>query len=197
MAGIENVNFGAGHVAPVGFGFFDLERRVKATPQHEQRRLVAAKPRLPCGIAGDVGLVVIEQVHLDVVLAWTAQERELVGPQVWVVPGYVRAGPQMPLAGGIEGQEVRPESRFIAPVSPEITTGLPERPQTVLVSDRVLEHQGIQPIGVGHRHGTRRAAVVLQKEAVLIDTQENREAFDDSSQVVEGVGERLGSGASL
>ena len=49
MAGIENVNFGAGHVAPVGFGFFDLERRVKATPQYEERRLVAAQPACHAG----------------------------------------------------------------------------------------------------------------------------------------------------
>ena len=81
---------------------------------------------------------------------------------------------------------------FVAgPVSPEITTGLPERPQTVLVSDRVLDHQRIQPIGMRHRQTEPDGpAVVLHKEAVQIETHELREAFDDSSQVVEGVGER-------
>ena len=123
MAGIENVDFGAGHVAPVRFGLFDLERRVEATPHYEESRLVAAKPMLPCGIAGDVGPVVIEQVHLDVALARTTQEGEFVGPEVWVVQGYVRASAQVPLAGGVQGQEVRPQSGLVAgPVGPEITT---------------------------------------------------------------------------
>ena len=66
---------------------------MKATPQSQERRLVAAEPLLPRGIAGDVGPVVIEQVHLDVALAGTAQERESVGPQVRVVQRYVRANP--------------------------------------------------------------------------------------------------------
>ena len=39
--------FGAGHVASVRFGLFDLERRVEATPQNKERRLVAAKPLPP------------------------------------------------------------------------------------------------------------------------------------------------------
>ncbi len=131
MTGIENVHFGAGHVAPVCFGFFDLKGRVEATPQYEEQRLVVAKPVLPRGIACDVGPVVIEQFHLDVALARAAQKRELVGPEVWVVQRYIRASSHVPLTGGVEGQEIHPESRFVArAVGPEITTGLPEWPQT-------------------------------------------------------------------
>jgi hypothetical protein len=44
MAGVENVNFSAGHLASVRFGLFDLERWVEASPQHEERRLAPAKP---------------------------------------------------------------------------------------------------------------------------------------------------------
>lgn len=73
---------------------------------------MAAKPLLPCGIGRDVGPVVIEQVHLDVALARTAQERELVGPQGWVLEGYVRASSQVPLAGGIRRTRGSPGERF-------------------------------------------------------------------------------------
>ncbi len=62
---IKNVDFGAGHVAPLRLSFRDKERRVEATPQYEERRLVATKPFLPCRITDDVGPVVIEEVHLD------------------------------------------------------------------------------------------------------------------------------------
>jgi hypothetical protein len=37
MAHIENVDFGAGHVPPVCFGFIDQERPVKAAPQYGSR----------------------------------------------------------------------------------------------------------------------------------------------------------------
>jgi hypothetical protein len=63
---------------------------------------VLAKPFPPVG-ARNVGPVVVEQVHLDVVLALTAQERELVGPEVRVVERHVRARSQVPLACGSEG----------------------------------------------------------------------------------------------
>jgi hypothetical protein len=126
MTSIENLHFGIGYVAPVCLGFFDLERRVEATPQNQERRLEAAEPLLPRGITGDVGPVVIEQVHLDVALAGTAQERELVYTEVGVLQRYVRASSHVPLACGIEGQEVRPQSRLVAgAVGPEITTGVP------------------------------------------------------------------------
>ena len=113
MTGIENVYFGTEYVAPICIGFFDLEGRVEATPQYEEPLLVAAKPLLPCGIASDVGPVVIEQVRLDVALAWTAQERELVGPEVWVVQRYVRASSHVALASGVQGKEVRAEGRSL------------------------------------------------------------------------------------
>jgi len=81
----SNVRFGTGHVSLVCLGFFDLERRVETTPQGEGWWRVAAKPLPPRGIGRDVDPVVIEHVHLDVALARTAQKRELVGPEVWVV----------------------------------------------------------------------------------------------------------------
>jgi hypothetical protein len=112
---------------------------------------VAAQPLLPCRITGNVGQVIIAQVHLDVALARAAQERELVGPEVRVVQGHVGASPQVPLTGGIEGR-VRPESGFVAgAVSPESTAGLPKWPQAVLVSHRVLDHQRCEPVGVRQR----------------------------------------------
>ena len=129
MTSIENVHFGLGYVAAGCLGLFDLERRVEAAPQDQERWLVAPEPLLPRGIAGDVGPVVIEKVHLDVALPGTAQEGKFVGPAVRVVQRYVRARSNVPLAGGIEGQEVRPQSRLVAgAVGPEITTGLPEGP---------------------------------------------------------------------
>jgi hypothetical protein len=135
---------------------------------------VAAEPLLPRGIAGDVGSVVIEKVHLDVALAGTTLEREFVGPEVRVVQRYVRAPSHVPLAGGIEGQEVRPYSRLVAgAVGPEITTGLPEWPQSVLVSNRVLHHQGSHPIGMcccqAEPYGF---SVVLHKDVVAVHMKE-------------------------
>jgi len=63
MAGIKNVHLGAGHVASVGVSFFDLERRVEATPQDEERWLAAARPLLSRRIARDVGCRGVHWVH--------------------------------------------------------------------------------------------------------------------------------------
>ena len=54
--GIEDVDLRIGHVAPVGRGFGRLEGRIVASPQDEERRLVAAQPVLPGRVAQPLGV---------------------------------------------------------------------------------------------------------------------------------------------
>src|SRR3984957_5330544 len=93
------MDLGAGYVAAVGLRLGRQEGRGLATPGHQQRRPVRAQPLLPGRIAGDVGLVVVEEVGLDVVLAGPPEEGELVGPQVRVVPLREGAAADVALAG--------------------------------------------------------------------------------------------------
>ena len=97
MAGVQDVYLGVWHILAVCLGLLDLERGVIAAPHDLQGWLAFAEPVLPGGIARDVGAVVVEQVGLNVLLAWPAEERELVGPQVRVVVLRVRAGPDVAL----------------------------------------------------------------------------------------------------
>ena len=97
VAGVQDVHLGVWHVPAVCLGLLDLERGVVAAPYDLQGWLAFAEPVLPGGIARDVGAVVVEQIGLDVLLARSAEEGELVGPQVQVVVLCVRAGSDVAL----------------------------------------------------------------------------------------------------
>jgi hypothetical protein len=182
---------GVGHVPAVGLRLGGLEGRVVPSPCHQQRRPVRAQPFLPGRIAGDVGAVVVEQVGLDVVLAGLAEEGELVGPQVRVVLLRDRAAADVAEPGRGGREEVLAQLGLVGgAVGPERPAGVPQRPETILVSDGVLHDHRPHPRGVGGRQPeSDRAAVVLHEQGVAAQAQLVGEAPDDLGQVIEGVGE--------
>jgi hypothetical protein len=126
VAGLEEMDLGVGHVAAVGLRLGRQEGRVVAPPRHQQRRPVRAQPLLPGRVAGDVGAVVVEEVGLDVMLARPPEERELVGPQVRVVPLREGAAANVALAGRLRREEVLAQRRLVGrPVGPERAAGVP------------------------------------------------------------------------
>ena len=64
VARVEQMHFGVGDVAAVGFGAGRQEGCVVLAPDGQQRRLVGAEIRLECRIQGDVAAVVEDQVEL-------------------------------------------------------------------------------------------------------------------------------------
>jgi hypothetical protein len=152
---------------------------------------VLAQPLLPGRVAGDVGLVVVEEVGLDVVLAGPSEEGELVGPQVRVVPLREGAAADVALAGRSRREEVLAQRRLVGgPVGPERAAGVPQRAEAVLVRDRVLHDQRPHPGRVrGRQPESNRAAVVLHEQGVPSEAEQVGEAPDDLGQVIEGVGE--------
>jgi hypothetical protein len=191
MPGVEKVDLGVGHVPPVGLGLGRQERRVVASPRHQQRRPVLAQPLLPGRVAGDVGPVVVEQVGLDVVLAGPAEEGELVIPQVRVVLLRDRAAADVPQPGRGGREEVLPQRRLMGgAVRPERPARIPQRSESVLVRHRVLHDHRPHPGGVrGCQPEPDRAAVVLHEQGVAAEAELLGEASDDLGQVIEGVGE--------
>ena len=152
VAGVEDVHLGVRHVPAVCLGLLDLERGVVAAPYDLQGWLAFAEPVLPGGIARDVGAVVVEQIGLDVLLAGPAEEGELVGPQVRVVVLCVRAGSDVALPRRREGEEVLPQRGLVCfAVSPELSPGLPQRAETVLVGDGVLDDERFESLGICDR----------------------------------------------
>ena len=145
-------------------------------------------------IARDVGPVIVEELGLDPVLARTAEERELVRPEVGVVGAGVGVAAQMPLTGRRERQEVLPQGRLVGlPVGPEGATLVPQGAEPVLVGDRVLDDQGPDAIGVREREPEAdRAPVILQVEVVAPQPERGGEAVDRLGQMVEGIGEGFG-----
>ncbi len=191
MAAIEQVHLRVGHVALVGLGLRGLKGRVVATPGHQQRRLMSPKPFLPCRVAGDVGLVVEEQVCLDVGLAGSLQERELIAPEIRVVVLGRWALADVTQTGRGGREEVLAQRRLmLGSVSPELAAGLPQRPEPVFVGDGVLYDQRLDPVGVRQRQPEPdRSAVVLQKQDVARETELGGEAVDDLGEVIERIGE--------
>ena len=191
MAGVEEMDFGLGHVAAVGPRLGHQEGRIVAPPRHQQRRPVRAQPLLPGRVAGDVGAVVVEEVGLDVVLPRPPEEGELVGPQVRVVPLREGTAADVALAGRFRREEVLAQRRLVGePVGPERAAGVPERAEPVLVRDRVLHDHRPHPGRVrGRQPESNRAAVVLHEQGVPAETEQVSEASDDLGQVIEGVGE--------
>ena len=68
VPGIQDVDLGVGHVALVGLRPGQRERGIVLAPQDEQRGPGLPKPGLPLRIGGDVRLVVVEEVGLDLSL---------------------------------------------------------------------------------------------------------------------------------
>jgi len=185
------MDLGVGHVPPVRLRLGRQERRVVAAPQHQQRRLVRAQPLLPGRIAGDVGAVVVEQVGLEVVLPWSAEKGDFVGPQVRVVLLRDGAAADVPLPGRRGREEVLAQRRLVGgAVRPERPAGVPQRAEAVFVRDRVLHDHRPHAVGVrGRQPEPDRAAVVLHEQGVPAEAELIGEAPDDLGQVLEGVGE--------
>ena len=116
---------------------------------------------------------------------------ELVCPQVWVVVLRVPAGSDVTLPRRGEGEEVFPQRGLVRrAVGPELSPGLPQWAEPVLVGDGVLDDERLEPLGLRDREPeSHRAAVVLHDEGVPGQRESLGETADDRGQVVEGVRE--------
>ena len=186
MTRIENVHFGIGHVPAVCLGLFDLERRVEATPQDQgcgssRGRLMCRAGQRAIGCSNRCGTP-------PTVRRGTSRRRSSVQRS----GSYADTFGLVPTCRWRVASKDKKFTRRAASLLPrsaqKVPTGLPEWAQSVLVSDGVLDHQGSHSIGTCCRQAEPYgASVVLHEEVVAVDTKEVGEAFDDASNVVEGV----------
>src|SRR3989442_1722447 len=113
MTRIEDVECGSRHVAAIGLRFRKVERRVVFAPEDEKPRLLLAHPSLPRGVGVHVPSVVVEEVALNVGLAWLAQEGVFVGPQIGIVLLRVRVVADVTRPRGVQREQVGPQRRLV------------------------------------------------------------------------------------
>jgi hypothetical protein len=83
MAGVKQLDFAIRQIALERLCTGSDERGIVPPPDHQSRWLVLAQPRLPRRIGRDICPVVVEQIGLDLALAWSRQVGVLVSPGVW------------------------------------------------------------------------------------------------------------------
>ena len=84
VAGIQEMDLGIGEIAAVGLGTGRVEERVVASPGRQERRLMGSEVGLPSGVQGDIGLILAEQIKLDVRVAGAVEDGLVVGRRVGV-----------------------------------------------------------------------------------------------------------------
>src|SRR5258706_3783082 len=89
MTGIEDVHESTRHIAPVRLRLRRIEGQIVLAPNDEKSWLRLAHPRLPLGIAREIGAVVVEEIALNLGLARPPEKADIVRPEVRVVTAYV------------------------------------------------------------------------------------------------------------
>src|SRR5258706_930650 len=113
MTRIEEMHECTQHIAPVRLRFRPIEGQIVLTPNHEESWLRLADPRLPRGIGLDICAVVVEEIALNVGLAWLIEKGELVRPEIRVVPVYVRIVADMSCPRGSERKQICPQRALV------------------------------------------------------------------------------------
>src|SRR5262245_6776164 len=144
MTGVEQVDFGVRIVAFEGLRARRQEERIVPAPYREQRRMLRAEVLLEFGIQRDIGLVIAEQIELDLVVAGPGEESGIKGPGIRRQPLRVlltvRVLPlhRFGLQEGAQGRTVF--RRGILPVG---LNWIPSLAQALLVGIAVLrDHSG-------------------------------------------------------
>ncbi len=99
MAGVEQMDFGIRQIALERLRAGSDERGIVPPPDHQNRGLVLAQPRLPRRIGRDVCPVVVQQIGLDLALAGSRQVGVLVRPGVRVITFGMRGAEGVTLFG--------------------------------------------------------------------------------------------------
>src|SRR5882762_7984363 len=113
MTRIEDMHERILHIPPVRLRLRPVEGQIVLTPNHEESWLRLAHPRLPLGIGLDIRAVVVEEIALDVGLAWPIEKGELVCPEIRVVPVYVRIVADMSCPRGGERKKICPQRALV------------------------------------------------------------------------------------
>src|SRR5580692_11058043 len=99
MAAIDDVNFGGGDVAAIGFGLGRIEGQFVLAPDNEEARLFLAHPCWPFGVGVDVGAIVVEDVALNRGLTGLSEKIKFIGPEIRIIALDVGIAAEMASAG--------------------------------------------------------------------------------------------------
>jgi len=126
---------------------------------------------------------------LPLSLARTRKKRIFVDPEVRVIPLGIRTGADVPQSRRFERREVGLEVlAFAGRIRPVLPAGIPERAQTLLMRNRVLDDDAAYAFGVGERQAeTDRPSVVLHEQDVVRDRECCRKLVHHACEVVESI----------
>lgn len=71
------------------------------------------QPRVPSWVARDVRAIVVEQIGLDIGLAWPTQEPKFVGPAIAIDRAGIGVRAETALPRGGERKEILPQTDFL------------------------------------------------------------------------------------
>ena len=162
VAGVNQMNLGIRQVPLVSFRARGDEGGIITAPDNQRRWLVFAQPRLPGGVGGDVGAIIVEQICLDFPLSGPGQESVFVGPGVGVVALGIRAVGDMPLPGAFERGESVDLFRMRVPIRPILSDPGPLDAKSLLVGVRVLDNERADPLGVSDLAQVRRGGLTSE-----------------------------------
>ena len=112
-------------------------------------RLFLAHPCLPLGVGVDVGSVVVEEIALNIGLAWLVEKIKFIRPEIRVVAFHVGIVARMARLGGFKRQEISAKGAFIGrAIGPKSATRFPILAEACVVRDRVLDNESLRPFWV-------------------------------------------------
>src|SRR5215471_20448173 len=184
------MELGLRQVSQIRLAALRREEDVALTPEDERLWLACAQEQLPCGIEGNVGAVVVEEIQLDTTRVRPLHEAEVHLPVVGAYELRLRMPVLIYELDPFEAQE-RQQRRFGlgSRVLPErVADAVPRGCETLFVCVRVLEDQPLLTVAATTENAEAdRAAVVLHEIAGARESRLGQQSLHDLRQAVEGV----------
>lgn len=143
---VKQMQLGIGLLAANRIGAIHRKDGIMDAPYDERGWSAFAQVRLPLWIGCDVRLIVMDQVELDGIHAWTFEESDFVHPQIRVEAFRMRAPADMSCDAALHRVHPFPDSHLVSrTLGPEGTPRVPHIGQPVFVKNGVLNDQRLNP----------------------------------------------------
>src|SRR5258707_10884684 len=148
-------------------------------------------PSLPPGIVFDVGAVVVKEVALNLDLTGLIEKSKFIRPQIGVIAFHVGIASDMARPRRLHRQQVGTKRAFVgSAVGPKGPTRLPDRAQTLVVRNGILDYETLDSVRMSQGHAkTHGAAVILHVKRVAREPKSFGEVIHGFSDVIERVRE--------
>src|SRR5215470_15043376 len=197
VTGVETVHLRLQQISQISFSSFASEEYVILSPKDECLWLAITQELLPLRIERDVRSVIIEKVHLDAAGIGPLHEAEVHVPVVGTDQIRMLVAVEVYRLYRVQLKQARHTLLALwSAVFPErVTQPAPRFRKAFLVRIGVLNDEPLQCIGIACNDSEAyRASVILDEEAVTIESLLLQEFRRDFSEPVKGVGklQRIG-----